>query len=246
MPSSEFVALEPVNLEVSSGEFVCIVGPSGCGKSTLLNIVAGLDKPSGGELLLNDQAIVGPGPDRAMIFQDPALFPWLNVVENVEFGMKQAGMSKVERREKAMDYLAMVHMSKFAKSNIHTLSGGMKQRTALARALSLNSQMLLMDEPFAALDSQTRELLYQELYDIWKRTNKTILFVTHQVEEAVLLADRVLVMTANPGRIKAEFVLDSAPIRSVENPQVLRSITDIKAVLKEEVNKVAAGEYSTE
>ncbi len=241
-----FIALDNIDLEIDSGEFVCIVGPSGCGKSTLLNMVAGLDAPSQGEIILNGSRVRAPGPDRGMIFQDPALFPWLNVIENVEFGMKQAGMSKAQRRELAMEYLSMVHLTKFASAWVHTLSGGMKQRVALARALSLNSKMLLMDEPFAALDSQTRELLYQELYEIWQRTKKTILFVTHQVEEAVLLADRVLVMTAAPGRIKAEFRLDSEPIRSIENPEVLRRVSEIKAVLKDEVMKVAQGELAGE
>ncbi len=207
--SKEFVSkhkktstLENFNIEIKEGDFVCILGPSGCGKSTLLNILAGLEKATKGVVILNGNEITGPGPDRTVMFQEAALFPWLKVIDNVEFGMKMAGISKEVRYEKAIHYLKMVHLSKFQDSYVYELSGGMKQRVALARALSLDSEILLMDEPFAALDSQTKMMLRQELQRIWVNTKKTIIFITHDAEEAVYLANRVVVMAANPGTYK--------------------------------------------
>lgn len=242
----ETYALERVNMEIKTGEFVCIIGPSGCGKSSLLNIIAGLENASEGKIFLNDQEVKGPGPDRAMMFQESALFPWLRVIDNVEFGMKMTGVAKEIRREKALKYLKMVHLTKFQNSLIHELSGGMKQRVALARALTLDSEVLLMDEPFAALDSQTKNILQNELQRIWLETKKTIIFVTHNVEEAVLLADRVVVMAANPGRIKAEFNIQLFRPRQVEDPDLAYTVAKIMKEVKDEVEKVAKDEYDSD
>lgn len=238
--------LERVNLEINTGEFVCILGPSGCGKSTLLNIIAGLENASEGKIFLNDQEVTGPGPDRAMMFQESALFPWLRVLDNVEFGMKMTGIAKELRREKALKYLKMVHLLKFQNSFIHELSGGMKQRVALARALTLDSEVLLMDEPFAALDSQTKNILQTELQRIWLETKKTIVFVTHNVEEAVLLADRVVVMTANPGQIKAVFDIQLSRPRQLEDIDLAYMVAKIMKEVKDEVEKVAKDEYDSD
>lgn len=238
--------LDHVNLEIKTGEFVCILGPSGCGKSTLLNIIAGLENASEGQIFLNDQEVKGPGPNRAMMFQEAALFPWLRVLDNVEFGMKMTGVTKEVRREKALKYLKMVHLTKFQNSFVHELSGGMKQRVALARALTLDSEVLLMDEPFAALDSQTKKILQIELQRIWLETKKTIVFVTHNVEEAVLLADRVVVMTANPGQIKSEFKIQLSRPRELENIDLAYTAAKIMKEVKDEVEKVAKDEYDSD
>jgi len=244
--SNKTHTLDRVSLELNNGEFVCILGPSGCGKSTLLNIIAGLEKACDGKILLNGRHIKEAGPDRAVMFQEAALFPWLKVMDNVEFGMKMAGIPKEIRREKALKYLKMVHLTKFRDSYVHELSGGMKQRVALARALTLDSEVLLMDEPFAALDSQTKNILQLELQQIWWETRKTIVFVTHNVEEAVLLADRVIVMSANPGRIKKEFRIQLARPRQLESVDLAYMIGDIMKELKEEVEKVAKAEYDSD
>jgi len=248
--SKEFVSkhkktstLENFNIEIEKGDFVCILGPSGCGKSTLLNIIAGLEKATKGVVMLNGNEITGPGPDRTVMFQEAALFPWLKVIDNVEFGMKMAGMPKEVRYEKALHYLKMVHLSKFQNSYVYELSGGMKQRVALARALSLDSEILLMDEPFAALDSQTKMMLQQELQRIWVNTKKTIIFITHNAEEAVYLANRVVVMAANPGRIKQEFSIELARPRQMESCDITYYTAKIMKALKEEVEKVAKAEY---
>lgn len=238
--------LENINLELEAGEFICILGPSGCGKSTLLNIIAGLEKASVGKVVLNGREIDGPGPDRAVMFQESALFPWLKVIDNVEFGMKMAGIPKEQRRDKALRFLKMVHLTKFQNAYVHELSGGMKQRVALARALTLDSQVLLMDEPFAALDSQTKNILQLELQQIWWETQKTIVFVTHNVEEAVLLANKVIVMSANPGRVKKVFNVQLARPRQPESLDLAYIVADIVRELKEEVEKVAKAEYDND
>src|SRR5680860_517458 len=238
--------LERVNMEIKTGEFICILGPSGCGKSTLLNIIAGLENATDGNIFLNDQEVTGPGPNRAMMFQYSSLFPWLRVLDNVEFWMKMTGVAKEIRREKALKYLKMVHLTKFQNSFIHELSGGMKQRVALARALTLDSEVLLMDEPFAALDSQTKNILQNELQRIWLETKKTIIFVTHNVDEAVLLADRVVVMTANPGRIKAEFKIQLSRPRQVGDLDLAYTAAKIMKEVKIEVEKVAKDEYDSD
>lgn len=196
--NSKNTTLNEIDLEISDGEFVCLVGASGCGKSTLLNLVAGLIEPSGGEILLNGDKITDPGSDRTVMFQEHGLYPWLSVIENVKFPMKLAKISKDKQEEKALHYLEMVNLLDYKDYPIHQISGGMKQRVALARALVTDSNMLLMDEPFSALDKQTSNRLREELQKIWMKTKKTILFVTHSVEEAVYLADRVIVMT--PGK----------------------------------------------
>lgn len=232
-------ALDKINLEIQTGEFVCVLGPSGCGKSTLLNVIAGLENASEGRILLNNKEIKGPGKDRVVMFQESALFPWLRVIDNVEFGMKMIGVPKKERREKALTYLQMVNLSNFKNSYIHELSGGMKQRVALARALALNSDILLMDEPFAALDNLTKTNLQSELQKIWLETKKTIIFVTHDVEEAVILADRVVVMSRNHGRIKSVFVMNLERPRQIENIECISMVSKIKSELNWEADEIA-------
>src|SRR6476620_3376179 len=202
------LAVKNVNLSIEEGQFVCFVGPSGCGKSTLLNIIAGLEKPSSGEMILNGRPVFETGPDRIMVFQENALFPWLSVIDNVEFGLKMVGVEKEKREEIAMHYLGMMDLGKFAKSYTYQLSGGMKQRVAISRALSMDPDILLMDEPFAALDSQTRDLLLVELQLIWARTRKTIIFVTHNIIESVCLGDRIVIFTSRPGKVKSEMTVN--------------------------------------
>lgn len=196
--NNEDATLNEINLEVENGEFVCIVGVSGCGKSTLLNLVAGLMQPSSGQILLDGKEITGPGADRTVMFQEHGLYPWLSVIENVKFGMKLAGVSKEEQEKKALHYLEMVGLLEYRDYPIHQISGGMRQRTALARALTMDSSILLMDEPFSALDKQTSNKLREELQRIWQQTKRTILFITHSVEEAVYLGDRVVVLSPDP------------------------------------------------
>lgn len=237
------LVLDNVNLLINKGEFVCLVGPSGCGKSTLLNIIAGLESASCGRIILNGSVVNDAGIDRAVVFQESALFPWLTVIENVEFGMKMTGIKNEERKRKAMEYLKMVHLTKFKDSYIHQLSGGMRQRVALARALAIDSQVLLMDEPFSALDSQTRNILQMELQRIWMATKRTIVFVTHNIEEAVVLADRVVVMSTNPGKVKKEFKIELSRPRKPESTDVNYYVRKIMDELREEVEKVAKAEY---
>ena len=228
---ADTLALDDINLSVREGEFLCIVGPSGCGKSTLLNVVAGFEGADEGEVLVAGERISGPGPDRIVVFQEAALFPWLNVRSNVEFGLRLAGKGRRERREIADAYLELVGLTKYAKSFVHELSGGMKQRVQIARSLAVEPRMLLMDEPFAALDAQTRDVLQEELQTIWQRTGKTILFVTHNVREAVLLADRVIVMSPSPGRIKREIAINLQHPRSPDS----HAVVDIAADIREEL-----------
>jgi NitT/TauT family transport system ATP-binding protein len=210
-------AIENIDLAVNDGEFVCLVGPSGCGKSTLLNILAGLDNPTKGQVVLNGRPISVTGPDRIMVFQENALFPWMKVIDNVEFGLKIAKVEKIKRREIAMQYLDMMQLTKYAEAYVYQLSGGMKQRVSIARALVLDPEVLLMDEPFAALDSQTRDLLLVELQLIWAKTNKTIIFVTHNIIESVCLGDRVVVFTNRPGKIKKNIKIDYRRPRLTED-----------------------------
>ena len=198
-------ALEPIDLAIGAGEFLAIVGPSGCGKSTLLNIVAGFDRPTAGEARLDGRVITGPGPERGVVFQQGALFTWLAVLDNVAFGPQALGKSVAESRAIAAKYVDLVGLGGFAQKYPYQLSGGMQQRVGIARALANEPEVLLMDEPFAALDAQTRELLQEEIRAIWRRTGKTILWITHSIEEALFLATHVVVMTARPGRVKAAF-----------------------------------------
>ena len=237
------LALDHINLQVRPGEFVCIVGPSGCGKSTLLHLIAGLHSQTSGQILVDGKPVQGPGTDRIMIFQDHGLFPWLTVGENVEFGMKMKGLPKAERLEKTRYYLQLVHLAKFAKSYIHQLSGGMRQRVAIARALATEPDVLLMDEPFAALDAQTRDLLHDELERIWSETVRTIIFVTHNVREAVRLGDRVVLLTFRPGRVKSEFPVELPRPRSLEDPEVALAARTVLDELRDETNRSLEAEY---
>ncbi len=211
--------LQDISLEVEKGEFICIVGPSGCGKSTLLNLVAGLDTPTSGTIMLDGQPVTGPGADRVVMFQEAALYPWLNVEQNVMFGLDAAGLPKPEQKRIAEKYLKMVRLWNYKDYPIHQISGGMKQRTALARSLALDGKLLLMDEPFSALDKQTIHILRAELENIWEKTKKTILYVTHSVEEAIYFADRVVVMAENPGQIKEIVPIEFARPRNIEAPE---------------------------
>jgi NitT/TauT family transport system ATP-binding protein len=239
-------ALQNIDLEIEQGEFVCIVGPSGCGKSTLLHLLAGLDRPTTGEITVDGNPVQGPGTDRILLFQELGLFPWLTVRQNVEFGLKMAGVSRDERRDSARRYLRMVHLSHFEDHYIHQLSGGMKQRVALARSLALRPKILLMDEPFAALDAQTRDMLHDELERLWKETAPTIVFVTHNVREAVRLGDRVLLMSFRPGRIKSQFQVKLHRPRHVEDSDVAYLSKEILGQLREEIDRSFNAEYSRE
>jgi NitT/TauT family transport system ATP-binding protein len=225
-------ALLPVDLSVTTGEFVCFLGPSGCGKSTLLNIVAGLEKASGGTVRANGKEVKGPGTDRIMLFQEAALFPWLDVRHNVEFGLRQMGVPTQKRKEVAQKFIELVHLKGFERSYVHELSGGMRQRAAIARALAIDPQILLMDEPFGALDALTRDRLQLEVESIWSQTHKTILFVTHNVREAVALGDRVIVFAPRPGRIIGEFKVDLPRPRSLEDHGLVDKAAEILHVLK--------------
>jgi NitT/TauT family transport system ATP-binding protein len=201
LSGEQFVALDNVSLDIADNEFVTVVGPSGCGKSTLMNLLAGLDQPTSGQAIVDGKVVTGPGPDRGVIFQQYALFPWLSVRKNVEFGLKTAGLGAKERREKAEHFIEMVGLSQFADALPKMLSGGMKQRCAIARAYAVDPTILLMDEPFGALDALTRVKLQEQLLDTWSQEKRTVLFITHDVDEAVFLANRVVVMAARPGRI---------------------------------------------
>ncbi|MDR1256315.1 MAG: ABC transporter ATP-binding protein [Spirochaetaceae bacterium] len=200
---SKFTAIENLNLAVKKGEFVTIVGPSGCGKSTFLDILAGLSEPTTGEIYIDGRRVTGPGLDRGVVLQGYALFPWRTVRQNIEYGLEIKKIKKAERKETSDHFIDMVDLKGFEDHYPYELSGGMKQRVAIARALAYDPEALLMDEPFAAVDAQTRELLQEELLQIWEKTGKTIIFITHSIEEAVFLADRVVVMSSNPGTIKA-------------------------------------------
>jgi NitT/TauT family transport system ATP-binding protein len=226
-------ALDNVSLNVREGEFVCLVGPSGCGKSTLLNIIAGLETPDRGQVLADGKRVTGPGRERMMMFQEPALFPWLDVMGNVLFGLKlKPNLTNKEQREVAKYYLQLVGLEKFMQANIHELSGGMKQRVALARALAPNPRVLLMDEPFAALDALTREQLYGDIQAIWAKRRKTIVFVTHNVREAACLGDRVFLFSPHPGRIQEQFEIDLPRPRDINSVELAKHATAIMRALK--------------
>ena len=226
-------ALDNISLTVREGEFVCLVGPSGCGKSTLLNIIAGLETPDQGRVLADGRPVTGPGPERMVMFQESALFPWLNVLDNVLFGLKlKPDLTRSERREIAKYHLHLVGLEKFLDANIHELSGGMKQRVALARALAPNPRVLLMDEPFAALDALTREQLYRDIQAIWQQRRKTIVFVTHNVREAACLGDRVVLFSPRPGRIQEQFSIDLPRPRDINSVDLARHATAIMSALK--------------
>ncbi|MBV9707717.1 MAG: ABC transporter ATP-binding protein [Chloroflexi bacterium] len=226
-------ALQPVDVDVTAGEFVCLLGPSGCGKSTLLSIVAGLESATSGSVWAAGQKVDGPGTDRVLLFQEAALFPWLDVQQNVEFGLRQAGKPAKERAAIARHFIELVHLKGFERSYVHQLSGGMRQRVAIARALAIDPAILLMDEPFSALDALTRDRLHIELESIWLATRKTIMFVTHNVREAVALGDRVLVFAPRPGRIVQEFRIELPRPRSLEDHALVDQAAKITAVLRD-------------
>lgn len=240
--SSSISVLEDINLTIEKGEFVCLVGPSGCGKSTLINLVAGLELPSSGRVLIDGVPVKGPGRQRVVVFQEAALFPWLTVRSNVEFGLKMLGVPASQRHAKSAEYLKMVHLSRFADFYPHQLSGGMKQRVAIARALAMDPEILLMDEPFAALDAQTRRLLHEELLEIWEATHKTIFFVTHNVREATVLADKVLTISARPGRIKKGYAIHLPRPRRESDPHLIVIQQRILLNIQEEIAKVVKDE----
>jgi len=234
-------ALDNVSLSVAEGEFVCLVGPSGCGKSTLLNIIAGLEKPTSGRVLTDGKAVIEPGRDRMVMFQEHALFPWLDVLGNVLFGLKlKPGLKASERKEVAMFYLKLVGLEKVADRNVHELSGGMKQRVALARALAPNPRVLLMDEPFAALDAMTREQLYGDIQNIWATRKKTIIFVTHNVREATCLGNRVVLFSPHPGRIREQFEINLERPRDINSVGLASYTSEITRALKGYTTKEVA------
>jgi NitT/TauT family transport system ATP-binding protein len=235
-------ALADVTLDVGSGEFVCLIGPSGSGKSALLNLLAGLEMPDEGEVLLDGRPIAGPGPDRAVLFQEPALFPWMSVRGNVEFGLRMLGIPAIEVRDRTEEWLAKVELTDFADAQPHELSRGMRQRTALARALVCRPDVLLADEPFGSLDAQAREVLQQELQTLWTELGNTLVFVTHNVREAVLLADRVVVLSARPGSPIEEHRITSPRPRHLEDALLSRVVVDIHEHLVKEVERAAREE----
>jgi NitT/TauT family transport system ATP-binding protein len=230
-------ALDGINLKVEAGDFVCLVGPSGCGKSTFLRIAAGLDTPDEGEIKFDGKTITGTGPERILVFQEGALFPWLKVSDNVEFGLKMAGVPKDDRSQISKRFLDMMQLTKFANAYTHQLSTGMKQRVAIARALVMDPDVLLMDEPFAALDALTRDLLLVEMQLIWEKTKKTILFVTHNVAEAVVLGNKIAIFSNRPSRIKKELVIDYHRPRLVDDENLTKYQKQILAELRSEVKK---------
>ena len=231
--SGTVLALDRISLSVAEAEFVCLVGASGCGKSTLLNIIAGLEKPDSGTVLADGKPVTTPGRERLVMFQESALFPWLDVLGNVLFGLKlKPNLTNKDRLDVARYYLELVGLTRFERANIHELSGGMKQRVALARALAPNPRVLLMDEPFAALDALTREQLYGDLQNIWKSRRKTIVFVTHNVREAACLGDRVLLFSPHPGRIREEFPIDLPRPRDINSVDLAAYASRITHALK--------------
>lgn len=234
-------ALGPVSIEVTAGEFLVIVGPSGCGKSTLLQILAGFLKPSGGTASVAGEPIVDPSLDRSMIFQSYALFPWLSVLDNVQFGLRGKSLPRGERRSIALRHLQLVGLQDFAEKSIDELSGGMKQRVAIARAFAVDPSILLMDEPFGALDALTRRFLQRELLRIWQEQQRTVVFITHSVTEAIYLADRILVMSSRPGQIRREWRLESPRPRDLNSDEHRQLETEIYSLLDEEVTKTLTG-----
>jgi len=245
-PGRSFTALEDITLDVGAGEFLTLVGPSGCGKSTLLDLLGGLTAPTSGRILLDGRPIAGPGRDRGIVFQQYALFPWRTAAENIEFGLDIAGLKPKQRRDIARHFLDLVGLSGFADRYPHELSGGMKQRVAIARSLAYDPEVLLMDESFAALDAQTRETLQGELLRIWRATGKTIVFITHGIDEAIVLGQRVAVMTSRPGRIKQEIDIPDVLRGEADDVRSLPEFGSVRhevwTLLREEVLKAQQGQ----
>jgi NitT/TauT family transport system ATP-binding protein/sulfonate transport system ATP-binding protein len=239
----EIEALARIDISIAAGEFVCMIGASGCGKSTLLRIVAGFEEPTSGGVAVQGKPITGPGSDRGMVFQDYALFPWMSVHQNIGFGPRQRQLPRREVQAIADEFVRLVGLERFADRYPSQLSGGMKQRVAIARVLANNATILLMDEPFGALDALTREQLQRELLQIWARTGVTIIFVTHSVEEAVLLADRVLVMSAGPGRIENDIRIDLPRPRDVSSPEFNAVRRDVARRLTSHLAPVQAASH---
>ncbi|MBH1942519.1 ABC transporter ATP-binding protein [Mobilitalea sibirica] len=238
--------LKNINFDVEEGTFLSLIGPSGCGKSTLINIIAGLEKATSGQVTVDDAEVKGTHTDRIMVFQNAALFPWLNVYDNITFGLKNICKNPDEIREKTEDILRKVHLSKFKNYYPYQLSGGMKQRVSIARSLVMNPRILLMDEPFSALDEQTRMLLHDELQQIWMETKKTIIFVTHNIREAVKLSNRVIIMGTRPGRIVDDIKIELSYPRQVADPNLTYMEEKIYKILKVEIEKVAREELGDE
>lgn len=230
-PGDASTVLDNISLTISAGEFVCLLGASGCGKTTLLNLIAGLDQPTSGTVETEGRT--------SLIFQEPALFPWLTAGKNVELALRASGVPRAERKEKAVELLSLVHLDKSYDQRPHELSGGMKQRVAIARALAQESRILLMDEPFAALDAITRDFLHEEISRVWKERGLTVLFVTHNVREAVRLGQRVLLLSSRPGRVIREWNIDLAHPRSIDDPQVATLASDITTELRQEIRRHA-------
>ena len=244
--NKQVIALDNVTLNIKRGEFISLLGPSGCGKSTLLNIVAGLEQQTSGNITVNGKPIVGPGNDRIVVFQESGLFPWLSVLDNVMYGLLIKNVPKEEAKERAMKWLQKVHLGKFAHAQPHELSGGMKQRVAIARALVMDPEILLMDEPFAALDEQTRMVLHKELEELWYETKKTIIFVTHNIREAVVLSDRILLMKTRPGGIKNIFDVKAARPRTATDSLLAHLENRILTELEQEMEKVLKEEFGND
>lgn len=230
-------ALKPVNLEIQAGEFVAVIGPSGCGKSTLLNIVAGFENATAGSVWVDDLKVDKPDIDRGMVFQQYALFPWLNVQQNVEFGLKQLGVPSQERAEIVLSFLRLVGLEDFATAKIDALSGGMKQRVALARVFCTNPSIILMDEPFGALDALTRGMLQQELLKVWQEYEKTVMLITHSVQEALVLASRIVVITSRPGKVKLDIQVDLPYPRDSKSTEFRTLEAEILSQLTDEIQK---------
>jgi NitT/TauT family transport system ATP-binding protein len=236
-------ALKNISFQVNPQEFVALIGPSGCGKSTLLSLIAGLIRPDRGTILFRGEKVTQPSPERVLIFQDGGLFPWLNVIENVTYGLKRMGIKKKEREEIALRYLRMVHLERFKDAYIHELSGGMRQRVALIRGLVLNPALLLLDEPFASLDTQTRDLLVEEIRLLWMELKNTILFVTHNVREAVYLADRIFLFTYRPGTIKEIYQVPLPRPRDPTSPLFEEFVEEVVMNLRTEVEEALKAEF---
>ena len=234
---NEVLALDSLDLDIEAEEFLMLLGPSGCGKSTLLNIIAGFERPDRGSVTVDGRAVEKPGPDRGVVFQDYALFPWLNVQQNVEYGLREKGLPAAEAGGIAARYIDMVGLRGFERRFPHELSGGMRQRVALIRVLAIDPQILLMDEPFAAVDAQTRTILQEELQRLWQAARKTVVFVTHSVDEAIFLADRVAVMTSRPGVVKSIVPIDLPRPRDMTSDAFNRYRRDVTGLIEVEARK---------